>query len=85
MNKFLAIASALVILTTAAPAQAATKLPRVWVGGPNPAPCTDSKQVHGKWVGYRVACYQVRPAEIALTEDGNDFLSDLTWSSWEAD
>ncbi len=33
-------------------------------------------------MSHSVACYEVRPATIALSEDGNGFLSDLHWTTW---
>lgn len=60
----------------------AAQMPKVWVGGPNPAPCYRVVKLKGKFVDRTVACYEVRPPTIALSEDGNFFLSDLHWSSW---
>ena len=68
-------------LAFAGPIQA-SGLPRVYVGYPNPAPCYQAKKEHGKYVNHRVACYQVRPSTISVSEDGNGFLSDITWSEW---
>lgn len=62
----------------------AQQLPTVWVGGPNPAPCYRSVQVSGKWEDRKVACYEVRPPTITLSEDGNGFLSALHWTTWTA-
>lgn len=63
---------------------AAQQLPTVWVGGPNPAPCYRSVKVKGKWADHKIACYDVRPPTISLSEDGNGFLSDLHWTVWTA-
>lgn len=68
-------------LALASPIEA-SGLPRVYVTYPNPAPCEQSTKVHGKYVNRRVACYQSRPSTISTSEDGNGFLSDITWSTW---
>jgi hypothetical protein len=60
----------------------ASGLPRVYVSYPNPAPCYQAKKEHGKYIDHRVACYQARPSTISVSEDGNGFLSDITWSKW---
>lgn len=33
----------------------AQQLPKVWVGGPNPAPCYDTIEVNGKFVNHEIA------------------------------
>jgi hypothetical protein len=63
----------------------ASGLPRVYIGYPNPAPCDQSIKVKGKYVDHRVACYQVRPSAISASEDGDGFLSGITWSVWNGD
>jgi hypothetical protein len=68
-------------LAAAGPIQA-SGLPRVYIGYPNPAPCVRSIKMHGKYVNHRVACYEARPPTISVSEDGNGFLSDITWSVW---
>ena len=62
----------------------AQQLPKVWVGGPNPPPCFRAVQVNDKWVSRSVACYEARPLTIAVSEDGNGFLSELHWTTWTA-
>jgi hypothetical protein len=68
-------------LALAGPIQA-SGLPRVYIGYPDPAPCYDTVETHGKYVDHRAACYQVRPSTISVSQDGNGFLSDITWSAW---
>jgi hypothetical protein len=70
-------------LALAGPIQA-SGLPRVFIGFPNPAPCEQPVKMHGKYVDHRVACYQVRPSTISVSEDGDGFLSDISWSAWTA-
>lgn len=60
----------------------AEQLPKVWVGGSNTAPCYRSVKVKGQWVEHKVACYELRPPTIAVSEDGNGFLSALRWTTW---
>ncbi len=83
--KFLRVGAAIACLSLGVlvPSVAyAQPLPKVWVGGPNPAPCYNTVEVHGKYVNHKIACYEVRPSTIALSEDGNGFLSDLHWTTW---
>lgn len=68
-------------LALASPIQA-SGIPRVYVNYPNAAPCEQSTKVHGKYVNRRVPCYQSRPSSISASEDGDGFLSDITWSAW---
>jgi hypothetical protein len=81
MKGLLTLAVVVGSLAFASPIQA-SGLPRVYISYPNLAPCYQAKKEHGKYVNHRVACYQVRPSTISVTEDGNGFLSDITWSKW---
>jgi hypothetical protein len=82
-TSYLILLAVLTILVVAVPAVAnAQQLPKVWIGGPNPSPCSRTVEEHGKLVSREVACYEVRPQTIAISEDGNDFLSALNWTTW---
>ena len=83
MKRLMALTIVAGSLALAGPIQA-SGLPRVYIGFPNPAPCKQSVKMHGKYVDHRVACYQVRPSTISVSEDGDGFLSDITWSAWTA-